>query len=125
VAIQSFQILPEQNRMLAWYLEGDVVLGTEQCITYTLDRACTGLAVSMHVQEAPVGAALIADLNENGVSMFSTKPQIAAGQTTGGGNAVFSDTALAAGAEITLDIDQKGSTTPGADLTVILEAKVA
>lgn len=125
MAMQSFQLNPDQKRMVAWYLDDDVATGTEQSGTVKLDAASTALAVSLHVKTAPVGAALIVDINEGGTSLFSTRPQINDGSTTGGGSAAFSDTALAAGAEISMDVDQVGSSTAGADLTVCLEMEVA
>lgn len=115
----------EEKKMLVWFVSATVATGTEQGPTFHLDSAYTANAVWMHVKTAPTGAALIVDINEAGTTLFSTKPQIAASAETGGGSAVFSDTALADNAEITLDVDQVGSTVAGADLTVILEMTVA
>jgi len=77
----------------------------------------------MRAKTAPTGAALIVDINEDGVSLFSTRPQISDGANEGGGNAVFSDTDLADNSKITLDVDGVGSVVKGSDLTVILEVK--
>lgn len=115
----------DEKKMLLWFISGTVATGTEQGPTFHLDSAYTAVAVWMHVKTAPTTAALIVDINEAGTTLFSTNPEIASGATTGGGSAVFSDTALADNAEIILDVDQVGSGTAGADLTVILEMTVA
>jgi hypothetical protein len=66
---------------------------------------------------------LIVDVNEGGVSVFSTNPRIDAGSKTSVGSAtpaVISDAALADDAEITVDVDQVGSTIAGKGLKVWL-----
>ena len=90
-----------------------------------LFRSTTVEDVELHVKTAPTGAALIVDINEAGTTLFSTNPRIAIDGTIEDGNHVFSDTALAAGAELTMDIDQVGSTVAGANLTVLLHCKEA
>jgi hypothetical protein len=67
---------------------------------------------------------LVVDINEAGTSVLSTKLSIDATEktsTTAAAAAVISDSALAADAEITIDIDQIGSTTAGTGLKVQLE----
>lgn len=123
MVLQSFQILPDQKRLVAWALSGEVDVGTEQIPTIHLDGPHQGIAVWLRAKTAPVGADLIVDINEDGVSLFSTRPQINDGANEGGGSAVFSDTDLADNAKLTLDVDQVGSGTKGSDLTVILEVK--
>jgi len=81
-------------------------------------------AVDLNIKTAPTGAALIVDINKNGTTIFSTRPRIADGATSGGGSAVFSSTTVVAGDIITIDIDQVGSTTPGKDLTIALSFKL-
>ena len=104
-----------------WFIEGAVATGTEQGPTFQFPEAVTVNDIELHVKTAPTGANLIVDINEAGVSIYSTRPEIDAAATTEDGNEVMSDTSIAAGAEITLDIDQVGSTVAGSDLTVILE----
>ncbi|MDY6888280.1 MAG: hypothetical protein SVV88_11675 [Pseudomonadota bacterium] len=110
-------------RSFVWFVSGDLETGTEQAATFRTKRAMTVEDVELHVKTAPTGAALIVDINEGGTTLFSTRPEIDISGTTEDDNHVFSDTALAAGAEITVDIDQVGSTAAGADLTVILHCK--
>lgn len=119
-ALRSVLYVP---RTYIWYIPGTVTVDTEQSVTYKLKRACTVEDVELHVQTAPTGQSLIVDINEDGVSLFSTRPEIDAGSTTEDDNHVFSDTALAAGSELTADVDQIGSTVAGERLTVRLHVK--
>lgn len=100
----------------------DLATGTAR-VTFRMPWAATLTAVRLSVNTAPTGSALIADVNEAGVSVFSTRPQIDAGARTSVGSSVtpvISDSALAADAEITVDIDQVGSTIKGKGLKVAL-----
>ena len=77
--------------------------------------------VVINTKEGPTGAALVVDINENGSTVFSTNPRIADGATTEDQNDVFSDTTIAKGAKITLDIDSVGSTFAGERITIMLQ----
>lgn len=75
--------------------------------------------VYLSVSNAPVGAAIIADVNKNGTTLFTTqtnRPQIAAAAYTGS-TATIENNQWADGDYLTLDIDQVGSTSPGFNLT--------
>lgn len=90
-------------------------------ITFRMPFAATLLAVRANVKTAPTGAILIVDVNEEGTSLLSTKLSIDAGEktsTTAATAAVISDSALADDAEMTIDIDQVGSTVAGVGLKV-------
>ena len=92
--------------------------------TFRMPAAGTLTAVRASVTTAPAGSALVVDINEGGTTVLSTKLSIDATEktsTTAATAAVISDSALAADAEITIDIDQIGSTTAGAGLKVQLE----
>lgn len=100
----------------------DLTTGTAR-VTFRMPWAATLTDVRLSVNTAPTGSALIVDVNEGGVSVFGTLPQIDDGDTTSVGSTVtpvISDSALAADAEITVDIDQVGSTTTGKGLKVAL-----
>jgi len=112
-------------RTYHWFISGTVSTGTEQGPTYRMKRATTVEDIELHIKTAPTGAALIVDINEGGTTLFSTNPEIDDGGTVEDDNHVFSDTALAAGAELTLDIDQVGSGEAGVDLTILLHCKEA
>jgi hypothetical protein len=106
---------------MIWYIDGTLATGTNQGATVTMPFGFTVTGIDLKVKTAPTGASLIIDLNDGGSTIFSTNAEIDASATTEDGNQVFSDTYLAAGSEITLDIDQVGSTIAGANLTVILK----
>lgn len=82
----------------------------------------SGIRASVGV--APAGASVIIDVNKNGTSLFTTqanRPTIAAASNTSGNVTTMDVTTVAAGEYLTVDIDQVGSTTAGADLTVQIE----
>jgi hypothetical protein len=92
-------------------------------VTFRMPSAGTLTAVKATVTTAPVGSALIVDINEAGTSVLSTKLSIDDGEetsATAATPAVISDSALSDDAEITIDIDQVGSGTAGAGLKVYL-----
>lgn len=93
-------------------------------VTFRMPFAMTLTAVRASVTTAPTGANLIVDINDGGTSIMTTnKLSIDAGEktsTTATTAAGITDTALADDAEITIDIDQIGSTVAGAGLKVYL-----
>lgn len=98
----------------------DLTTGTAK-LTFRMPYAFTITGVRASVNTAPVGSAIIVNIKESNTTIFSTKISIDAGQetsTTSATPAVLSDTALADDAEITIDIDQIGSGTPGKGLKV-------
>lgn len=92
-------------------------------VTFRMPYAMTLTGVKASVTTAPTGAALQVDINEGGSTILSTKLTIDATEktsVTAATPAVISDSALAADAEITIDIDAVGSTVAGAGLKVAL-----
>jgi len=92
-------------------------------VTFRMPSAGTLTAVKATVTTAPVGSALIVDINEAGTTLLSTKLSIDDGEKTSSTAAtppVLRDSALADDAEITIDIDQVGSGTAGAGLKMTL-----
>ena len=92
-------------------------------VTFRMPYAMTLTAVRSSAGVAPTGAALILDINANGSTILSTKLSIDAGEktsTTAATPPVISDTTLDDDAEITIDIDQVGSTIAGAGAKVWL-----
>lgn len=92
-------------------------------VTFRMPYAMTLTGVKASVTTAPTGSVLTVDINEGGSTILSTKLTIDATEktsTTAATPAVISDTALAADAEITIDIDTVGSTVAGAGLKVTL-----
>lgn len=93
----------------------DLTTGTAK-ITFRAPFAMTLTDVRSNVNTAPTGSTLIVDINEGGVSVLSTKLSIDAGEltsTTAATPPVISDANIADDAEITIDIDQIGSTIAG------------
>jgi len=102
---------------------GNLVTGTNLTPQIPLGLAAnlTMSEVILSVKTAPTGAALIVDINKNGSSIFTTRPQIAAGATSGGSSAVFASPATVTDSDVlTVDVDQIGSTVAGSDLTITL-----
>jgi hypothetical protein len=101
--------LTEGAKLLRIYIPG----------VFTIDK------VYISVDTPPTGAAIIVDVNKNGVSIFTNqanRPQIAAGNNTGE-SGTPDVTALVLNDCLTFDIDQIGSTEPGANLTVHVRCK--
>ena len=93
-------------------------------VTFRCPFAFTITGVSASVTTAPVGSTIICDINEAGSTILSTKLSIDAAEktsTSAASAAVISDASIAADAEITVDIDQIGSSTAGAGLKVKLD----
>lgn len=97
--------------------------------TFRMPFAMTLTEVRASVTTAPTGAALIIDVNQGGASVVATeRPAILAGEktsTTSSTPGVVSTSALTDDAEITIDIDQVGSSVAGAGLKVTLIGELA
>jgi len=92
-------------------------------VRFRMPFPATLLAVRNNVNLAPTGSPLIVDINEAGASVLGTKLSIDATETsstTAASAATISDNNLADDAEISIDIDQIGSTFAGAGLKVSL-----
>lgn len=90
---------------------------------FRMPFAGTLTAVKASVLTAPTGSTILIDINESGTTVISTKLMIDATEKTSATAAtpyVISDSSLADDAEITIDIDQIGSTIAGAGLVVYL-----
>lgn len=72
-----------------------------------------------YVETAPTGAALIVDIEKNGTSIYTTKPQFAIGAYTLTAGVLKTDNTedFAAGDRITFKVTQIGSTVAGKGLT--------
>lgn len=92
-------------------------------VTFRMPFAMTLTAVRASVGTAPTGSTISIGINESGGSVLSTDLTIDVSEktsTTAATAAVISDSALADDAEITIDLDQVGSTIAGAGLKVTL-----
>lgn len=98
-------------------------LTTGTKVTLRMPYAFTLTAVRLNCNTAPTGSALVVNIKLGGTTIFSTKPQIDAAAKTSVGSgttAVISTSALTDDGEITIDIDQIGSTIAGKGLKVWL-----
>jgi hypothetical protein len=106
-----------------WGFSGDLAADTD--ITPYLMATCA-LTLTMcylRVKTAPTTQAIIVDINKVGTgSVFNTNPQISATATTGS-STDFGITTLADGDFLSIDIDQVGSGTVGADMSVVLKCE--
>jgi hypothetical protein len=92
-------------------------------ITFRAPCAFTLTEVRANVNTAPVGATITVDINVGGSTILSTKLTIDASEktsTTAATPAVISSASISDDAEITIDIDQIGSSTAGKGLKVWL-----
>jgi len=93
-------------------------------VTFRAPFAMTITGVRANVNTAPVGSTIIVDINEGGTTIMSTnKLSIDASEktsVTAATAAGITDSAIADDAEITIDIDQIGSSTAGKGLKVII-----
>jgi hypothetical protein len=105
---------------MVWFLDSTLTTGATQGAVILMPFGFTVSDIDLRTTTPPTGTGVIIDINENGSSIYSTKPQVQATQTGEDGFEVISDTTLAAGSEITVDIDQIGSTFAGSGLTIIL-----
>ncbi len=82
--------------------------------------------VQGHVGTAPTDASLIIDVNDDGVTVFTTqgnRPTIVSAGTDDTSEAADGGTAIAKDSVITIDVDQIGSTIAGADLTIHIRGR--
>lgn len=100
----------------------DLVVGTGK-ITFRMPFAMTVTSIRASVNVASTGSVIQVDVNANAASMFSTPLTIDATEktsVTAAVPAVLATTTLADDAEVSIDIDAVGSTTPGKGLKVTL-----
>jgi hypothetical protein len=100
----------------------NLTAGTSK-LTFRMPFAMRITEARASVNTAPVGPAIIIDVNHNGTSIFSSRIHIDATQKTSVTSlsaSDFSTTDLLDDAEITIDIDQVGTSTPGKGLKVCL-----
>ncbi len=90
-------------------------------VTFRMPYAMNLTEVRSNVVVAPSGSTLIVDINQTGVSILSTELSIDAGEktsVTAATPAVISSSSLGDDDEITIDIDQIGSSVAGAGLKI-------
>ena len=115
-------IWKDDVRSLTWYIGGGAQTGTGQSAIVVMPFGGTLIDVTMTARAAPFGQSLIVDINEDGTSVFTTRPEIDAGAVREDNNHSFSDTDLDPGDVLSLDIDQVGTdaTGHGTGITIML-----
>lgn len=101
---------------------GTLVAGTSGTAKFRVPTNMAVLNIVATVGTVPTGASVVVDVNRNGTTIFTTqasRPTIAISNSVSN-IAVPQITAMNSGDLITVDIDQIGSTIPGADLTLTL-----
>lgn len=88
-----------------------------------LPRAVTFEDVEIHMDTAGTGQSVIFDIELNGTSIFSTRPECDASSQTEDGNHAFTTTTGAAGDYLEFHVDQIGSGTAGAGAAFTLKAR--
>ncbi len=106
---------------MIWYFNGTQAVETSKGPQITMPFSLTLSDIILNAKGAPTGADLIYDIHLNGTTIFSTRPQISAGATSGGGSAVFSTADVPPNSVLTIDIDQVGSTFAGSGVTIMLK----
>ncbi|MEG3619621.1 hypothetical protein V5T82_14230 [Magnetovibrio sp. PR-2] len=92
-------------------LETDVAVQEYGHVILTRDMTFDG--VEAYADTAPAGANLQFDIKKNGVSIFSTVPEIDAGSNADDGNHVIGTATASAGDRLTFEVLQVGSSTAG------------
>ena len=94
--------------------------------TFRLPFTFQILEARASVKSAPEGSSILVDVNQNGISIFSNQLEIPGGSKTSQDALVlptFSTSTLADDSEISIDVDQVGSTSPGSGLKVYLSGR--
>jgi len=105
-------------------IAGTLTTGTSLTPAMVVVTAQTISKVYAYSKTAPVGASILIDINKNGTSIWNTTQANRLAITTGnnsGTQTSFDTTSLVEGDILTFDIDQVGSSTAGADLTIIVK----
>lgn len=113
----------ERHSTLVFTYPDALVVGASVSSLLVATRDMTITKAYANVKTAPTGQAIVIDINKNGTTIWSTQAnrvQIAAAASSGTQTS-FNTTSLAEGDVLTMDIDQVGSGTAGADLTVSLK----
>lgn len=109
------------RREQLWSRTDDIVVLTGQLRFYNrTGRSRTIQGAWVAAGTPPVGTDIIADIHKNGTTIFTTQPNRprVLGGTNGGTLATPDVQSFADGDYLTVDIDQIGSVTPGADVTI-------
>jgi hypothetical protein len=109
------------RREQLWSRTGDIIVLSSQLRFYNrTGRSRTIQGAWASAGTPPTGTDIIVDINKNGSTIFTTqgnRPRVLGG-TNGGILTTPNDQSFLDGDYLTVDVDQIGSVTPGADVTV-------
>lgn len=94
--------------------------------TFRLPFVFEILEARASVKSAPVGSSILVDVNQDGASIFTNQLEIPGGSKTSMSALVlpsFSSSLLSDDSEISIDVDQVGSESPGSGLKVYLSGR--
>jgi hypothetical protein len=105
--------------------ENTLATGTDKTGRIYVNFNGTIKQVDASVNTAPTGASILVDIHKNGSTIWSTQGKRVAILATAntGTQSNFDTSSFTSGDYFTLDIDQVGSTIPGAKLTVRMRVK--
>lgn len=117
------------TRSVAFTISGNLATTTDSTtpIRYKMPERGTYIGCDVVVGTAPVGSTAIFDVHKEGTTLYTTqtrRPTIQAAATESAETATADVTALAAGDILTVNVDQVGSGTAGANATVVLKYRV-
>jgi len=112
--------LAEESYIALACSDEETPLTTGSKVTFHMPYSLTVDKVKLGVNTPPVGDDLVVDLILEGTSIFSTKPVISDGSEVGGYDAVLSTSNLPLDFEVSVNVDQVGSTSAGTGLKVWL-----
>lgn len=118
--------ISENRPTFLFTVTGSLVVASSVTPILPVHRTLTIIKAFGTLKTAPVGASLIVDINKNGTSIWASTPAnrlTVLSSATTGSRSSFDTTTLADEDGLTLDVDQIGSTTAGADLSVYLRCK--
>lgn len=116
----DFDSLNQQaTELLTFFIPGVLTTGAKKA-SALVPMAGVITDVRAYADTAPTGATLIADVNKNGTTIFTTQGNRPTVAIAGNASSTTAPdvTAVAAGDRISVDIDQIGSGTAGSDLHV-------
>jgi len=89
-----------------------------------MGRPVTVVGEAGYVDTAPTGAKLIVDIEKNGTSIYSTRPEFATSATSLTAGVLGATAVFISGDRITFKVDQIGSSEPGEGVRFTLLCKV-
>ena len=114
-----------KTKSVAFYIGGDLTVEAD-CMATIIPQVMRITGIKAVVSTAPVGANVILDINVNGTSVYTTqanRPNIADGATSVTAS-LPNIVDLVLGDVISVDVDQIGITTAGANLSIVIICEV-